>query len=110
MVLGLLVWVLCFYPGGPLFLFAFSTAWLGPPSVLVLLGIWWKRTTMAGAFTGAVVGIGLTTLFTILELTNIFVLSQYTHIGVVGLITTILATVIVSLLTTPNIMGSPIGK
>ncbi|MFD2640201.1 sodium:solute symporter family transporter [Piscibacillus salipiscarius] len=105
MVLGLLVWVLCFYPGGPLFLFAFSTAWLGPPSVLVLLGIWWKRTTMAGAFTGAVVGIGLTTLFTILELTNIFVLSQYTHIGVVGLITTILATVIVSLLTTPNYYG-----
>ncbi|MGP4072891.1 sodium:solute symporter family protein [Piscibacillus sp. B03] len=105
MVLGLLVWVLCFYPGGPLFLFAFSTAWLGPPSVLVLLGIWWKRTTMAGAFTGAVVGIGLTTLFTILELTNIFVLSQYTHIGVVGLITTLLATVIVSLLTTPNYYG-----
>ncbi|MGY3717903.1 sodium:solute symporter family protein [Sutcliffiella cohnii] len=100
--LGLLVWLLCFYPGGPLYLFAFSTAWLGPPSVLVFLGIWWKRTTVKGAFYGGLFGIGVTLLFTVLDLTNIFKIAQYTHIGVVGLVVTVLATVIVSLATTPN--------
>ncbi len=103
--LGILVWLLCFYPGGPLYLFAFSTAWLGPPSVLVFLGIWWRRTTKEGALAGAIAGIGITGLLTLLDLTGVFSIDQYTHVGVVGLVVTLLATIIGSLLTTPNYYG-----
>lgn len=102
LILGLVVWLLCFYPGGPLYLFAFSTAWLGAPSILVFLGMWWKRTTKKGAFYGAVVGITATALFTILDLSGLFPLGAYTHVGVVGLVATVLTTVIVSLLTEPD--------
>ncbi|MBP1948374.1 sodium:solute symporter family protein [Virgibacillus litoralis] len=103
--LGILVWFLCFYPGGPLYLFAFATAWLGPPSVLVFLGIWWKRTSKQGAFYGAVLGIGVTALFTLLDLLGIFSIDQYTHVGVVGLVITVVSTITVSLMTTPNYYG-----
>lgn len=102
LALGLIVWLLCFYPGGPLYLFAFSTAWLGAPSILVFLGMWWKRTTKKGAFYGAVVGISATAIFTVLDLTKIFPLGAYTHVGVVGLVATVLTTVTVSLLTKPD--------
>ncbi|MGE7269894.1 sodium:solute symporter family protein [Brevibacillus panacihumi] len=104
-LLGLLVWVLCFYPGGPLYLFAFATAWLGPPSVLVLLGIWWRRTTKQGAFIGAIAGIGVTALFTLLELLQVFVIGTYTHVGVVGLAVTLVCTIAVSLMTKPQYYG-----
>lgn len=102
LMLGLVVWLLCFYPGGPLYLFAFSTAWLGAPSILVFLGMWWKRTTKKGAFYGAVVGMSATALFTVIDLTGLFPLGAYTHIGVVGLVATVLTTVIVSLMTEPD--------
>ena len=102
LILGAFVWLLTFYPGGPLYLFAFSTAWLGAPSILVLLGVWWKRTTKAGAFYGAVLGMSVTALFTILEFTGIYVISETTHIGVVGLVVTVLTTIIISLLSEPN--------
>lgn len=101
MILGLVVWLLCFYPGGPLYLFAFSTAWLGAPSILVFLGMFWKRTTKTGAFYGAVVGITATAAFTVLDLTGVFPLGTYTHVGVVGLVATVLTVVIVSLLSEP---------
>ncbi|WP_366161221.1 hypothetical protein ABXS71_20565 [Bacillus infantis] len=102
LILGLLVWLLCFYPGGPLYLFAFSTAWLGPPSVLVFLGIWWKKTTIKGAFYGGLLGIGVTVVFTVLDLLKIFSIAQYTHVGVVGLVATLAGTILVSLVTKPN--------
>ncbi|MFA1820895.1 hypothetical protein ACDX78_12045 [Virgibacillus oceani] len=105
LVLGLMVWLLTFYPGGPLYLFAFSTAWLGPPSLLVFLGMWWKRTTKQGAFAGAVVGIVVTSIVTIIDLT-VFDVSAYTHIGVIGLAFTLITTVGVSLLTKPNYYGT----
>ncbi len=107
LILGLLVWLLCFYPGGPLYLFAFSTAWLGPPSLLVLLGIWWKRTTTKGAFYGTVVGISVTVIFTLLGLFKIFIIDQYTHVGVVGLVATLVTIVVVSLLTKPSYYAEP---
>ncbi|MFV8829474.1 sodium:solute symporter family protein [Alkalihalobacterium sp. APHAB7] len=106
LILGLLVWLLCFYPGGPLYLFAFSTAWLGPPSILVFLGIWWKRTSIQGAFWGAILGIFVLILFTVLDLAGIFNIAQYTHIGVVGLVVTLTATILISLVTKPNYYGA----
>lgn len=102
LILGALVWLLTFYPGGPLYLFAFSTAWLGAPSVLVFLGMWWKRTTKTGAFYGAILGMFVTALFTILEITGIYDIGEITHIGVLGLVVTVLATVIISLLSESN--------
>ncbi|MBM7631058.1 sodium:solute symporter family protein [Geomicrobium sediminis] len=106
LVLGLLVWLLTFYPGGPLYLFAFSTAWLGPPSILVVLGIFWKRTTMKGAFIGGLSGIIATTLATLLgDIAGIIPISEYTHIGIIGLVVTLSITVFVSLATQPNYYG-----
>lgn len=102
LVLGLLVWLLCFYPGGPLYLFAFSSAWLGPPSVLVFLGVWWKRTTVQGAFYGGVIGIVVLVIFTVLDLLGIFSVAAYTHVGVIGLVVTVLAVVLISLATKPH--------
>ncbi|MBO1001704.1 sodium:solute symporter [Pseudogracilibacillus auburnensis] len=110
LILGILVWLLSFYPGGPLYLFAFSTAWLGAPSILVFLGVWWKRTTKAGAFYGAVLGMSITALLTVLELTGIFVISNYTHIGVVGLVFTLVTTIVISLLSEPNYYSRPNWK
>ncbi|MFB4159267.1 hypothetical protein ACE1TF_05230 [Geomicrobium sp. JSM 1781026] len=107
LVLGLLVWGLTFYPGGPLYLFAFSTAWLGPPSILVVLGIWWRRTTMKGAFIGGLSGIIATTLATLLgDVAGIIPISEYTHIGIIGLVVTLSVTVLVSLATQPNYYGN----
>ncbi|MBU8907623.1 sodium:solute symporter family protein [Desertibacillus haloalkaliphilus] len=102
LLLGLLVWLLCFYPGGPLYLFAFSTAWLGPPSILVFLGIWWKRTTVQGAFWGAVLGIVVLSVLTVLDLLQVFSINPYMHVGLVGLVVTLVATIIISLATKPN--------
>ncbi|MEC5423369.1 hypothetical protein QGM71_07650 [Virgibacillus sp. C22-A2] len=106
LILGLMVWLLTFYPGGPLYLFAFSAAWLGPPSLLVFLGMWWKGTTVKGAFVGAVVGITVTSIVTILDLMQIFTVSAYTHVGVIGLVFTLITTVAVSLLSKPNYYGA----
>lgn len=110
LLLGLFVWVLSFYPGGPLYLFAFSTAWLGAPSILVFLGVWWKRTTKAGAFYGAVLGMVVTAILTVLELTGLFIISQYTHVGVVGLLFTLVTTIVISLLSEPNYYSRPNWK
>lgn len=107
LILGLLVWLLSFYPGGPLYLFAFSTAWLGAPSILVFLGVWWKRTTKAGAFYGAVIGMVITAKLTVLELTGIFAISTYTHVGVVGLLFTLVTTIVISLFSEPNYYSKP---
>lgn len=47
-VLGLATWILCFFPGGPAFLFAFGVSWLGPPSIVFMMGMLWRRVTEKG--------------------------------------------------------------
>ncbi len=105
LVLGILVWFLSFYPGGPTYLFAFATAWLGPPAVLVFYGAFWPRITKDGAFWGAIISIGSMMIVTILELTGVWSISQYMHQGVFGLIITLVLTTGISLATKPKYYG-----
>lgn len=107
LLLGFLTWFLCFYPGGPIYLFAFANAWLGPPSVLILLGILWPRCTRSGAMWGAVVGMATMALFTLLELTKVYLISNVMHVGVAGLIATLAPAVVISLFTKPKYYGDP---
>ncbi|MFZ5634896.1 MAG: sodium:solute symporter family transporter [Bacillota bacterium] len=107
LLLGFLTWFLCFYPGGPIYLFAFANAWLGPPSVLILLGILWPRCTRTGALWGTVLGMATMALFTLLELTKIYAISNIMHVGVAGLIATLFPAVLISLVTKPKYYGDP---
>lgn len=103
--LGLFVWILSFYPGGPTYLFAFATAWLGPPAVLVFFGAFWPRITKEGAFWGATISIFAMMIITVLELTKVWSISQYMHQGVFGLIITVVLTTGISLATKPKYYG-----
>ncbi|MDP3387233.1 MAG: sodium:solute symporter family protein [Eubacteriales bacterium] len=105
LILGVLVWFLSFYPGGPTYLFAFANAWLGPPAVLVFFGAFWPRITKDGAFWGAIISIGSMMVIAILDLTKIWSISVYMHQGVFGVIITLVLTVGISLLTKPNYYG-----
>lgn len=110
LVLGVLVWFLSFYPGGPTYLFAFATAWLGPPAVLVFYGAFWPRITKDGAFWGAIISIGAMMVVTILELSGIWSISQYMHQGAFGLIITLVLTTGISLATKPKYYGESTWK
>lgn len=44
-IVGAVTFILCQFPGGPTYLFAFANCWLVPPSVLLLLGMVWKKST-----------------------------------------------------------------
>ncbi|MGB9903638.1 MAG: sodium:solute symporter family transporter [Desulfotomaculales bacterium] len=105
LLLGGLTWLLSYYPGGPVYLFAFANAWLGPPSLLVLFGILWRRTTAAGALWGALIGMGSMVVLTLLELLKIYSISKVMHIGVFGLIATFVPLVVISLFTRPKYYG-----
>jgi len=104
-ILGLLVWLLNFYPGGPVYLFAFATAWLGPPSLLVFLGILWRRFTATAAFWSALLSMATMFLLTLLELLDIFLISDYMHVGVAGYLTAIIPAVVISCLTPSHYYG-----
>ncbi|AFG37043.1 sodium:solute symporter family transporter [Spirochaeta africana] len=86
LLLGLLVWILCFYPGGPLLLFAFANAWLGPPALLLLLGMFWPRFTPAAALWSASLSIAVMAVLTVLDLTGLFSIDNYMHVGIAGAI------------------------
>lgn len=105
LLLGGLTWLLCYYPGGPVYLFAFAMAWLGPPSILVLFGMLWPRFTSAGALWGAICGMGTMAVLTLLELMKVFAISKIMHVGVAGFIVTGVVAVIVSILSKPNYYG-----
>ncbi|MDW7650368.1 MAG: sodium:solute symporter family protein [Bacillota bacterium] len=107
LALGVLVWFLSFYPGGPVYLFAFSTSWLGPPSLLVFLGIVWRRFNAVAALWSAAISMATMFVLTLLELTKIFAISQYSHVGIVGFIAAIIPAVIITYATKPKYYGSP---
>ena len=74
---------------------------------IIVLGIFWKRTTREGAITGMVLGIGFTMLY-IIQCTPAFLGMKpwllgidSTGIGAVGMVINFVATVTVSLMTPP---------
>ncbi len=107
LILGLLVWLLNFYPGGPVYLFAFATAWLGPPSLLVFLGIVWRKFSATAAFWSAILSMATMFFLTLLELLDIFLISNYMHVGIAGYITALIPAFIISYLTPSPYFGRP---
>lgn len=93
-LVGLLTWALCNFPGGPTYLFAFANAWLVPPAVLLCLGIIWPKFNSKGAFVGVTAGIISMALLTILELTGVFNIGAYTHSALVGFAVTLIFAII----------------
>ncbi|TVR30545.1 MAG: hypothetical protein EA404_12005 [Spirochaetaceae bacterium] len=107
LVLGLLVWALCFYPGGPLILFAFANAWLGPPALLLVLGIAWRRFSAAAAFWSTVLGIAVMGVLTVLQLTGLFTIDRYLHVGLAGFAVSLCAALVITPLSRPPYYGEP---
>lgn len=105
LIVALLAWGLCFYPNGTVLLFGFSTSWLGPVAILMLLASFWPRFTNAGAFWGALTGMVLLTLANLLDVLEVFALSDYVHSSVLGITSTLVVGVAVSLCTKPNYYG-----
>ena len=102
LALGLLVWMLCFYPGGPLILFAFANAWLGPPALLIVLGIVWRRFTATAALWSTVLGIAVMGVLTVLQLTGVFAIDRYVHVGLVGFAVSLSAALVITPLSRPR--------
>ncbi|HBY57133.1 MAG TPA: sodium:solute symporter [Candidatus Atribacteria bacterium] len=98
LVFGIVCLGLCFFPGGPVYLFAFGCAWLAPSAIIVFLGMYWKRTTNKGAFIGGIIGILFLSVWTILDLTKLYPMTaKFGHMVIPGVVITFVLTVIVSL-------------
>lgn len=94
-IFGLASLLLCFFPGGPVYLFAFATAWLAPIAVIVILGLYSRKFSSAGAFVGGLVGLIFMSVWTLLDLTKIYPLtSKIGHMVIPGLIVSFASAII----------------
>lgn len=105
-IVGAVTFILCQFPGGPTYLFAFANCWLVPPSVLLLLGMVWKKFNSTGAFWGALCGMVVMAVFELLELTGVFVVGSYIYLATLGLIVSFVAAIIASLFGKPKYFGA----
>jgi SSS family solute:Na+ symporter len=104
LLFGVACLILCFYPGGPVYLFAFSTAWLTPSAVALILGLYWSKVSPTGSFVGVLSGVIFLSAWTLLDLTKLYPLTaKFGHMAIPGVILTLVITVIVSLLTPEKI-------
>ncbi len=91
-VFGLVALLLCFFPGGPVYLFAFATAWLAPIAVIVILGLYSRRFSTAGAFVSGLTGLIFMSVWTLLDLTKVYPMSaKFGHMVVPGLVVSVVA-------------------
>lgn len=102
----IVTWSMTFFPGGPTYLFAFANAWLTPPAVLLLLGAFWPRFNTRGAFWGTFAGMATMVILTILELTKIFVIGQWTHMAIVGFLVSLLVGIVAALTAPAHYYGA----
>lgn len=105
LIIGVVTFILCQFPGGPTYLFAFANCWLVPPSILLALGVIWPKFNSRGACWGAVCGMVTMVVFTLLDLTGIFSIGQYVYLATLGFIVTLVAAVIASLTGKPKYYG-----
>ena len=105
LIVGVVTFALCQFPGGPTYLFAFANCWLVPPAILLGLGAVWPRFNAKGAFVGAVCGMVTMAVFTILDLTKIFSIGGHIYLATLGLVVTLAAAVIASLSGTSRYYG-----
>lgn len=97
LLVGLVTFVLCQFPGGPTYLFAFANCWLVPPAILLGLGAIWPRFNARGALFGAVAGMITMVVFTFLDLTKIFSIGGYIYLATLGLVVTLVVAILASL-------------
>ncbi len=107
LLIGLLTWALCYFPGGPTYLFAFANAWLVPPAVLLCLGAIWPKFNSNGAFWGVLAGMITMAVLTLTELMGIFTIGKWTHLALVGFGVTIVVGVIASYMKPSKYYGQP---
>lgn len=99
-------WLLCQFPGGNTYLFAFANCWLVPPAVLIVLGALWPRLNNTGAKWGALSGMTVMVIFTILgTVLGIFKIDQYVYTATLGFAVTLVVTIVVTLLSKPSYFG-----
>ena len=104
--IGVLTWILCQFPGGPTYLFAFANCWLVPPAILLGLGAVWPRFNSRGALWGALCGMATMTFFTLIgDVLKIFIVGQYIYLATLGFIVTLLVSVAASLTAKPKYYG-----
>ena len=86
LLIGVVTFVLCQFPGGPTYLFAFDGR---------------------GALWGAVCGMATMAVFTLLDLTKVFSINSYVYLATLGLVVTLVVAVIASLFGQPKYYGRP---
>lgn len=105
--LGVLTWILCQFPGGATYLFAFANCWLIPPAILLLFGAIWPRFNNTGAFIGALVGMISMCLFTLLnDVLHLFNIGSYIYMATAGFLITLVAALVGSLFGKPKYYGA----
>lgn len=89
-IFGIAALSLCFFPGGPVYLFAFATAWLAPLALMVILGMYSKKISTTGAFAGGLTGLIFMSVWTFLDLTKVYPMTKkFGHMVIPGLIISI---------------------
>ena len=96
LLVGIFTWLLCYFPGGPIYLFAFANAWLVPPAVLLSFGAIWPKFNSNGALWGVVAGSITMAVLTLTDLLGIFSIDKWTHLAIVGFVITVVVGVIAS--------------
>ena len=105
-LIGILTWVLCLFPGGPTYLFAFANCWLVPPAILLGLGAIWPRFNSRGAICGALAGMITMAVFTLLgDVLKIFTVNSYIYLATLGFLVTLIVAVLASLTDKPKYYG-----
>jgi SSS family solute:Na+ symporter len=107
LLIGILTWALCYFPGGPTYLFAFANAWLVPPAVLLCFGILWPRFNSNGAFWGVLAGMITMAVLTLTQLLGIFSVAKWTHLAIIGFAVTVIVGIIASSTNQSKYYGSP---
>lgn len=105
-IMGLIVaftWVLCQFPGGNTYLFAFANCWMVPVAILVFVGSFWNGLNATGAKWGCACGMIVMVIVTVLgTVLQVFYIDNYIYTASLGFFVTLVVTVIVSLCSKPS--------
>lgn len=105
-LIGVLTWFMCQFPGGPIYLFAFANCWLVPPAILLGLGAVWPRFNNRGAICGAIAGMTTMVLLTILgDILGVFFIGKHIFLASLGFIVTLVVGVIATFTEKPKYFG-----
>jgi SSS family solute:Na+ symporter len=106
-LIGVITFLLCQFPGGPTYLFAFANCWLVPPAIMLGLGAIWPRFGKRGAIVGGLAGMISMVLFTVLTLVRVFDINVYIYLASLGFIVTLVVAVITTLTEPPAYFAAP---